>query len=153
MDQVSNVGCGSEHGPVVMNNHKLEEKYEREYKGMVREWWLWLDVMHWFQGYSQSSSGSSISCSAARESSIVSGFHLGRPVPLLVNVSDLLRNLLRVAMSYFVTRISGIYMELEILWRIWQWFSYWGHVSMMCLYVCISSPQGQDMLSEGTVDW
>ena len=31
--QVSNVGCGSEHGPVVTNNHKLEEKYEREYKG------------------------------------------------------------------------------------------------------------------------
>jgi len=27
--QVSNVGCGSEHGPVIMNNHKLEEKYER----------------------------------------------------------------------------------------------------------------------------
>ena len=39
--QVSNVGCGSEHGPVVANNHKLEEKYGREYKGMVREWWLW----------------------------------------------------------------------------------------------------------------
>ena len=27
--QVSNVGCGSEHGPVVANNHKLEEKYGR----------------------------------------------------------------------------------------------------------------------------
>ena len=52
VDQVSNVGCGSEHGPVVTNNHKLEEKYEREYKGMMREWWLWLDVMRWFQGYS-----------------------------------------------------------------------------------------------------
>jgi len=50
--QVSNVGCGSEHGPVVANNHKLEENYGREYKGMVGEWWLWLDVMHWFQGYS-----------------------------------------------------------------------------------------------------
>ena len=23
--RVSNVGCGSEHGPVVANNHKLEE--------------------------------------------------------------------------------------------------------------------------------
>jgi len=50
--QVSNVGCGSEHGPVVANNRKLEENYGREYKGMVREWWLWLDVMHWFQDYS-----------------------------------------------------------------------------------------------------
>ena len=50
--QVSNVGCGSEHGSVVVNNHKLEEKYGREYNGMVREWWLWLDVMRWFQGYS-----------------------------------------------------------------------------------------------------
>ena len=50
--QVSNVGCGSEHGPVVVNNRKLEENYGREYKGMVREWWLWLDVMCWFQGYS-----------------------------------------------------------------------------------------------------
>jgi len=37
--QVSNVGCGSEHRPVVANNHKLEEKYRREYNGMVREWW------------------------------------------------------------------------------------------------------------------
>ena len=36
--QVSNVGYGSEHGPVVANNHKLEEKYRREYNGMVREW-------------------------------------------------------------------------------------------------------------------
>jgi len=34
--QVSNVGCGSEHRPVVVNNHKLEENYGREYKGMVR---------------------------------------------------------------------------------------------------------------------
>ena len=50
--QVSNVGCGSEHGPVVANNCKLEENYGREYKGMVREWWLWLDVMRWFQDYS-----------------------------------------------------------------------------------------------------
>ena len=39
--QVSNVGCGSEHGPMVANNrHKLEEKYEREYKDMVKGWWL-----------------------------------------------------------------------------------------------------------------
>ena len=36
--QVSNVGCGSEHRPVVANNRKLEENYGREYKGMVREW-------------------------------------------------------------------------------------------------------------------
>jgi len=50
--QVSNVGCGSEHGPVIANNHKLEENYGREYKSMMREWWLWLDVMCWFQGYS-----------------------------------------------------------------------------------------------------
>jgi len=50
--QVSNAGCESEHRLVVANNYKLEENYEREYKGMVREWWLWLDVMHWFQGYS-----------------------------------------------------------------------------------------------------
>jgi len=34
--QVSNVGCGSEHGPMVANNHKLEENYGREYKGIVR---------------------------------------------------------------------------------------------------------------------
>ena len=81
------------------------------------------------------------------------GFHLSRHVPFLVNAPDLSRNLLRAAMPCFVPRISGMYMELETLWRIWQWFSYWGHVSMMCLHVCISSPQGQDMLSEGTVDW
>jgi len=36
--QVSNVNCGSEYGPVVMNYHKLEEKYEKEYKNMVRKW-------------------------------------------------------------------------------------------------------------------
>ena len=80
------------------------------------------------------------------------GFHLGRPVPFLVNVPDLSRNLLRAAMPCFVPRISGIYMELETLWRIWQWFSYWGYVLMMCLHVCISSSQEQDMLSEGTAD-
>ena len=80
------------------------------------------------------------------------GFHLGRPVPFLVNAPDLSRNLLRMAMPCFVPRISGIYMELETLRRIWQWFLYWGHVSMMCLCVCTSSPQGQDMLSEGTAD-
>jgi len=50
--QVSNVGCGSEHGPVVVNNRRLEENYGRKYKNIVREWWLWLDVMYWFQGYS-----------------------------------------------------------------------------------------------------
>ena len=54
----------------------------------------------------------------------MSGFHLGRPVPFLVNVSHLLRNLLRAAMLCFVPRIAGIYIELETLWRIWQWFSY-----------------------------
>ena len=27
--QVSNVGCGSEHGLVIANNYKLEENYER----------------------------------------------------------------------------------------------------------------------------
>ena len=76
------------------------------------------------------------------------GFYLGRPVPFLVNASVLSRNLLRTAMPCFVPRISGIYMELETLQRIWQWFSYWEHVSMMCFHVCISSPQGQDMLSD-----
>ena len=81
------------------------------------------------------------------------GFHLGRLVPFLVNAPVLLRNLLRGAMPCFVLRISGIYTKLETLQRIWQWFSYWGHVSMMCFHVCISSPQGQDMLSEGIADW
>ena len=38
--QVSNVGCGDEHGPI--GAHKLEE---REYKNMVKEWWLWFDVV------------------------------------------------------------------------------------------------------------
>ena len=53
MGQVSNVGCGSEHRPMVANNkHKLEEKYKREYKDMVKGWCLWLDVICWFQGYS-----------------------------------------------------------------------------------------------------
>ena len=72
---------------------------------------------------------------------------------LTVDTPDLSRNLLRAAMPCFVPRISGIYIEFETLRRIWWWFSYWGHVSMMCLHVCISSPQGQDMLSEGTADW
>jgi len=81
---------------------------------------------------------------------MVGGFHLDGPIPFLVNVSDLSRNLLRTAMPCFVLRISSIYMELETLWRIWQWFSYWGHMLMMCLHVCISSSQGQDMLSEET---
>ena len=36
--QVSNVGCESEPRPIVANNkHKLEEKYEREYKDMVKK--------------------------------------------------------------------------------------------------------------------
>ena len=44
--QVSNIHYGSEHRPMVVSNrHKLEEKYKREYKDMVKEWWLWLDVM------------------------------------------------------------------------------------------------------------
>jgi len=81
------------------------------------------------------------------------GFQLSRLVPLLVNAPDLLRNLLRTAISCFVPRISSIYMEFETLQRIWQWFSYWGHVLIMCLHICISSPQGQDMLSKGTADW
>ena len=52
-DQVSNVGCGNEHRPIVANDrHKLKEKCEREYKDMVEEWRLRLDVMCWFQGYS-----------------------------------------------------------------------------------------------------
>ena len=61
------------------------------------------------------SPGSSILYSVARGSSIVGGFHLGRPVPFLVNVPDFSRNLLRVAIPCFVLRISGIYMELETL--------------------------------------
>ena len=46
---------------------------------------------------------------------MVGGFHLGGPIPFLVNVPDLSRNLLRVAIPCFVPRISGIYMELETL--------------------------------------
>jgi len=39
--QVSNIHYGSEHRPMVVNNrHKLEGKYKREYKDMVKEWWL-----------------------------------------------------------------------------------------------------------------
>jgi len=34
--QVSNVGCGNEHRPMVANN--LEEKCEREYEDMVKGW-------------------------------------------------------------------------------------------------------------------
>jgi len=35
--QVSNVGYGNEHGPMVANDrHKLEEEYERVYKDMVK---------------------------------------------------------------------------------------------------------------------
>ena len=80
------------------------------------------------------------------------GFYLDRPVSFLVNISVLLRNLLRGAMPCFVLRISGIYIELEILQRIWQWFPYWEHVSIICFHVCISFPQGQNMLSKGTVN-
>ena len=43
------------------------------------------------------------------------GFHLGRPVLLLVNAPDLSRNLLRAAMSCFVPMISGIYIKFETL--------------------------------------
>ena len=46
------------------------------------------------------------------------GLYLGRPVPSLVNASNLSRNLLRTAISCLVSRISGIYIELEILQRI-----------------------------------
>ena len=59
--------------------------------------------------------GSSILYSVARGSSIVGGFYLGGPVPFLVNVPDLSRNLLRMAIPCFVPRIFGIYMELETL--------------------------------------
>jgi len=45
----------------------------------------------------------------------VGGFYLGRFVPFLVNASVLSRNLLRVAMPCFVSRISGIYIELKTL--------------------------------------
>ena len=39
--QVSNVGCGNEHRLIVANNrHKLEEKCEREYKDIMKGWWL-----------------------------------------------------------------------------------------------------------------
>ena len=37
------------------------------------------------------------------------------PIPFLVNAPDLSRNLLRVAMSCFIPRISGMYIELETL--------------------------------------
>ena len=40
---------------------------------------------------------------------------MDRLVLFLVNIPDLLRNLLRIAMSYFVPRISSIYVELETL--------------------------------------
>ena len=60
-----------------------------------------------------------MSCSAARRSLIVGGFYLGGPVPFLVNIPDLSRDLLRIAISCFVPRISGIYMEVETLQKIW----------------------------------
>jgi len=50
---------------------------------------------------------------------MVGSFHLSRPVPFLVNTYDLSRDLLRVAISYFVPKISGIYIEVEILQKIW----------------------------------
>jgi len=46
---------------------------------------------------------------------MVGGFYLGRTVLFLVNAHDLLRNLLKVAISCFVLRISGMYIKLEIL--------------------------------------
>jgi len=39
----------------------------------------------------------------------VNSFHLDRSVPFLINISDLSRNFLRIAMSYFIPRISDIY--------------------------------------------
>ena len=126
--QVSNVGYGNEHRPIVVNDrHKLEEKYQREYKDMVKRQWLQLDVVCWFQGYSQLFLRSSILCLAVRKSLMVGGFYLGRTVSFLVNIPDLLRNLLKTAISCFVLRISGIYIKLEILQRIWQ-FLYWRYV-------------------------
>ena len=46
---------------------------------------------------------------------MVGDFYLGRTVLFLVNTSDLSRNLLKVAISCFVLRISDIYIKLEIL--------------------------------------
>ena len=60
-----------------------------------------------------------MSCLAARKSSMVGSFHLSRPVPFLANTYDLSRDLLRVAISCFVPKISGIYIEVEILQKIW----------------------------------
>ena len=48
------------------------------------------------------------------------GFYLSKFVLFLMNVSDFSRNLLRMAMPCFVSRISDMYMELETLQRIWQ---------------------------------
>ena len=144
--QVDNIGSGSEHRPIVANNkHKLVKKCEREYKDIVKEQRLQFDVMCWFQDYSQISSESFISCLAARKSLIVDGFYLDKSVLFLVNVPILLRNLLRMAISCFVPRISSIYIKLETLWRIWQWFLYWKHMSIIYFYVCISSSQGQTL--------
>ena len=39
---------------------------------------------------------------------MVGGFHLGRPVPFLVNAPDLSRNLLRTTMSCFVPRLETL---------------------------------------------
>jgi len=39
VDQVSNVGCKNEHRLTVVNNrHKIKEKYEKEYKDIVKGW-------------------------------------------------------------------------------------------------------------------
>ena len=46
------------------------------------------------------------------------GFYLGKPVLFLINVFDLSRNLPRIAIPYFVLRISGIYIKLETLQKI-----------------------------------
>jgi len=49
---------------------------------------------------------------------MVDGFYLGKPVLFLINVFDLSRNLPRVAIPYFVPRISDIYIKLKTLQRI-----------------------------------
>jgi len=46
---------------------------------------------------------------------MVGGFHLGKFFLFLVNAPDFPRNLLRIAISYFILRISSIYIELETL--------------------------------------
>ena len=46
---------------------------------------------------------------------MVDGFYLSKFVLFLVNVLNFSRNLLRAAISYFVPRISGMYIKLETL--------------------------------------